>query len=202
MCMSTAARRGMPRPAPERELARCLRKPVAENLLGRKPAFLEPRPNRLGRLAAIFGIMGGEFRGSGALPLKDDIDLPSKTRASFQQIFDLYSRIADSCAPPGTWIDGPGRFEFEEMPKDPPDLRIELGPLRGSQALYLLREVFPVEGKIRAPGAAQRCGLLFSPEQKILIVKLIGLRHPSPPLRDMMGLGRCSFNPSVSPQKD
>src|SRR5437764_1328055 len=33
--------------------ARCLGEPVAENLLGRKSAFLEPRPNRVGRLAVL-----------------------------------------------------------------------------------------------------------------------------------------------------
>src|SRR5271169_1457201 len=200
--MSTAARRRLAHPVPDCELARHLRKPVAENLLNRKSAVLEPRPNRLGRLAVVFEIVGGEFCGSGALSLQHDIDFPPKTRAGFHQIFDLYSRIADGCAPPGTWVDGWGCFEFEEMPEDPPDLRIELGPLRGSQAVYLLREVFPVEWQIRTPGPAQRRGLLFGPEQKILIVKLIGLRHPSPPSRDMMGLERCSFNPSVSPRKD
>jgi hypothetical protein len=61
--MSTAARRGLPSAADECELAGGLRKPVPENLLGRKAAFLEPRPNCLGRLAVIFEIMRGEFCG-------------------------------------------------------------------------------------------------------------------------------------------
>src|ERR1700751_5641775 len=77
------------------------------------------------------------------------------------------------------------------MTEDPPDLRFERSPLRGPQAFYLLREVFPVERKVRATGAAQRRRLVLGPEQEVLIVKLICLGHLMPPSSDMMGLGGC-----------
>lgn len=163
MCMSTAARRIVPNAAPEWELARGVREPVADGLLRRKPAFLEPRPNRVGRFTAIFKIVGGEFCGRSALSSHDGVDFMPKAGTGFKQIFNLCSCVADSHTPSGTWIDGGGRFEFEEMPQDPPDLRIELGPLRGSQALYLLREVFPVEGRFKS--LAQRSAAACSSVQ-------------------------------------
>src|SRR4029077_8286661 len=86
---------GFPRAAPDGESARRLRETVAENLLGGNPAFLEPGPNRVGRFAVIFEIMGGEFCGSSALSLRDGIDFAPKTGAGFKQIFDFNSCIAD-----------------------------------------------------------------------------------------------------------
>ena len=76
--------RFVPRSAPDGDSAWRLREPVAEDLLGGKPAFLEPGPNRVGRFAVIFEIMGGEFCRGSALSLRDGIDFAPKTGAGFK----------------------------------------------------------------------------------------------------------------------
>jgi len=128
---------GLLRAAPW-ESARRLREPVAKDLLRRKPAFLEPGPNRVGRFAVIFEIMGGEFC----------LKRCRRTRLTCE---------------------------------------LSSAPLRRSQALYLLCEVSS-QSSGRFETAARRKGgrLLLGPEQKILIMKPVSLRHQPPPLPALM----------------
>src|SRR5580704_13209505 len=101
--MSMAVRRRLPGAAPECELARGLGKPVAENLLGRKSAFLEPRPNCLGGFAALPEIRRGELGSCIELLRNHAVDLTSKTGShrrlglscSTSSISDRLSRIVE-----------------------------------------------------------------------------------------------------------
>jgi hypothetical protein len=108
-------------------------------LLRRKSTFLEPRPYSLGWLAVIFEVIRGELCGRRVLSFHDGVDFTPKAGTAFEEIFNLYACVADSRAPSDTWIGGRGCLELEQMAENPPDLRIELGPLRIPQAFYLLR---------------------------------------------------------------
>ena len=129
MYMSTAARRGLPSAAAECELTRRLRKPVAKNLLGRKSAFLEPRPNRPGGFTVLLEIRFGEFRGHIEFLRDDGVDLTTKTGTIVQHILDLRSAIADRRAPSGPRVERGRDFKLEQMAQDAPDLGPELPPV-------------------------------------------------------------------------
>src|ERR1700719_798958 len=120
--MSLAVRRRLPGAGPECELARGLGKPVAENLLGRKSAFLEPRPNCLGGFAVLPEIRRGELGSCIELLRNHAVDLTSKTGTIVQHVLDLRSAIADRRAPFDPRVERRRDFEPEQMAQDTPYL--------------------------------------------------------------------------------
>src|SRR3984893_301634 len=120
--MSMTVRRRLPGAAPECELARRLGKTVAENLLGRKSVFLEPRPNCLGGFAVLPEIRRGELGSCIELLRNHAVDLTSKSGTIVQHVLDPRSAIADRRAPAVPGVRGKRDFELEQMAQDTPNL--------------------------------------------------------------------------------
>ena len=127
--MSTVVRRRPPRAATECELARGVREPIAKNLLGGKSAFLEPRSNRLGRLAVLLEIRGGEFRGHVEFLRYDAVDLTTKTGTIMQYVLELRPAIADRHGPSNPRVKRGRDFKLKQVAQDAPDLGPELTPV-------------------------------------------------------------------------
>src|SRR5260370_9191772 len=133
--------------------------------------------NRSGRLAVLAEISYSEFDSYGELFQDQAIDLAAKARTVAQHIIDLRPRVKDGRAPSGARFHSGRGIELEEMPEDAPDLRLQLSPIRRSQTLDLLRQVFPIERQIRVFRAAQCRRLLYGPEKEILVIKFTDLGH-------------------------
>jgi hypothetical protein len=110
-------------------LAGGFRKPVAENLLGRKPGFLDSGANRLGRLAVSTEIGRGKLRGRGQLSGAQAIDLAAKTGAVVQHAIDFRSSVEDRRASSGARFHCASDFELAQMAQDAPDLGPKLSPV-------------------------------------------------------------------------
>ena len=157
------------------------REPIAEHLLGGKPALLDPlRTAAAGSPCSPRSSAARFCCRSGLFPTMRSISR-RRLGLSSQHIFDLRSSIADRRAPsaPRGSVAGDA-IELEKMPENSPvcDL-MPAAPI--SQALDLLGEVLPVERQVGALGVAQRRCLLLGPQHEIPVVQVCRYR-PSPVL--------------------
>src|SRR5205823_3713294 len=151
--------------------------PVPEDLIGGKPALLQPLADRVRRFAVPAAIAGGEFRGGFQLVLHKVINLTAKAWAIPQHPFDLRSCVDDCRAPSGAGLHSRGGLKFKKVTQDTPELRSYLPAVGFSQTFDLLRQVLPIERQVRAFGTAQGRRLLLGPQKEILIIELVDFGH-------------------------
>jgi hypothetical protein len=97
-------------------LARRLRKPVPEDLLGGEAGVFEPRPNSLGRLAMLAQIGLGKFCCNADFVLDQVANLAPQAGAVSQPIANLLPRFADRRPPSCARLRGRG-LQVQELPR-------------------------------------------------------------------------------------